>query len=136
MTAGTVVVLGDVGLNFGAGMTGGEAFVYDPAQRSISSSTPISSSLPLRAGTASTSFVSCSNAMRGTRARLAPRLLDAWERESRLFVHVAPSTETTTIDTDAELVAEGRREVAAVGPPLHSLSDEPHRLDVDAVVVA
>ncbi len=29
MTAGTVVVLGDVGLNFGAGMTGGDAFVYD-----------------------------------------------------------------------------------------------------------
>ena len=29
MTAGTVVVLGDVGLNFGAGMTGGEAYVLD-----------------------------------------------------------------------------------------------------------
>ena len=29
MTAGTVVVLGDVGLNFGAGMTGGEAYVFD-----------------------------------------------------------------------------------------------------------
>ncbi|HEX2069182.1 MAG TPA: glutamate synthase-related protein [Actinomycetota bacterium] len=30
MTAGVVAVLGPVGLNFGAGMTGGEAFVYDP----------------------------------------------------------------------------------------------------------
>ncbi len=30
MTAGTVVVLGEVGLNFGAGMTGGEAYVLDP----------------------------------------------------------------------------------------------------------
>ena len=29
MTAGTVVVLGDVGLNFAAGMTGGEAYVLD-----------------------------------------------------------------------------------------------------------
>jgi glutamate synthase (ferredoxin) len=29
MTAGTVVVLGEVGLNFGAGMTGGEAYVLD-----------------------------------------------------------------------------------------------------------
>ena len=28
-TGGTVVVLGDVGDNFGAGMTGGMAFVYD-----------------------------------------------------------------------------------------------------------
>ena len=29
MTGGTVVVLGPIGLNFGAGMTGGEAWVYD-----------------------------------------------------------------------------------------------------------
>ncbi|MBI4183493.1 MAG: glutamate synthase large subunit [Proteobacteria bacterium] len=31
MTGGTVVILGRVGDNFGAGMTGGIAFVYDPA---------------------------------------------------------------------------------------------------------
>lgn len=30
MTGGTVVVLGEFGRNFGAGMTGGIAFVYDP----------------------------------------------------------------------------------------------------------
>jgi len=29
MTGGTIVILGDVGDNFGAGMTGGMAFVYD-----------------------------------------------------------------------------------------------------------
>ena len=44
---------------------------------------------------------------RYTGSARATALLDAWERESRLFVHVAPSTETTTVDTDAELVAEG-----------------------------
>jgi glutamate synthase (NADPH/NADH) large chain len=33
MTGGIVVVLGRVGFNFGAGMTGGEAFVYDPEGR-------------------------------------------------------------------------------------------------------
>ncbi len=31
MTGGTVVVLGEVGRNFGAGMTGGRAYVWDPA---------------------------------------------------------------------------------------------------------
>ena len=31
MTAGTVIVLGAVGLNFGAGMTGGRAFIFDPS---------------------------------------------------------------------------------------------------------
>ncbi|SVD64872.1 uncharacterized protein METZ01_LOCUS417726, partial [marine metagenome] len=30
MTDGTVIVLGTVGQNFGAGMTGGKAYVYDP----------------------------------------------------------------------------------------------------------
>ncbi|KPL83361.1 glutamate synthase large subunit [Herpetosiphon geysericola] len=33
MTGGTVVVLGSTGNNFGAGMSGGQAFVYDPSQR-------------------------------------------------------------------------------------------------------
>jgi glutamate synthase (NADPH/NADH) large chain len=32
MTGGCVVILGKVGDNFGAGMTGGMAFVYDPNQ--------------------------------------------------------------------------------------------------------
>ena len=30
MTGGTVVILGKVGDNFAAGMTGGMAFIYDP----------------------------------------------------------------------------------------------------------
>src|SRR5206468_3776944 len=33
MTGGQVVVLGEVGDNFGAGMTGGMAWVYDPNDR-------------------------------------------------------------------------------------------------------
>ena len=30
MTGGVVVILGEVGDNFGAGMTGGMAFIYNP----------------------------------------------------------------------------------------------------------
>jgi glutamate synthase domain-containing protein 3 len=33
MTGGTAVILGPVGPNLGAGMTGGEAYVYDPDGR-------------------------------------------------------------------------------------------------------
>ena len=33
MTGGSVVILGDVGDNFGAGMTGGMAFIYDPKNK-------------------------------------------------------------------------------------------------------
>ena len=32
MTGGTVVILGKIGDNFAAGMTGGMAFIYDPKQ--------------------------------------------------------------------------------------------------------
>jgi glutamate synthase domain-containing protein 3 len=35
MTGGTVVVLGPVGGNFGAGMTGGRAYLYDPGGRHL-----------------------------------------------------------------------------------------------------
>jgi glutamate synthase (ferredoxin) len=35
MTGGTVVVLGPIGANFGAGMTGGHAFLYDPDGRHL-----------------------------------------------------------------------------------------------------
>jgi glutamate synthase (NADPH/NADH) large chain len=33
MTGGTVVILGNVGDNFAAGMTGGMAFIYDKSKR-------------------------------------------------------------------------------------------------------
>ena len=35
MTGGIVVVLGPVGANFGAGMTGGRAYLYDPSGRHV-----------------------------------------------------------------------------------------------------
>ena len=35
MTGGIVVILGRTGINFGAGMTGGLAFVYDPQREFI-----------------------------------------------------------------------------------------------------
>jgi glutamate synthase domain-containing protein 3 len=35
MTAGTLVVLGPVGGNFGAGMTGGRAYLFDPSGRHV-----------------------------------------------------------------------------------------------------
>jgi glutamate synthase domain-containing protein 3 len=108
MTAGTVVVLGDVGLNFGAGMTGGEAFVYDPEQRLdlFLNADLVVASAPSQEGLDELRELLERHA-RYTGSARARALLDAWERESRLFVHVAASGETTTADTDAELVAEG-----------------------------
>ena len=35
MTGGVAVVLGTIGANFGAGMTGGMAYIYDPNETAI-----------------------------------------------------------------------------------------------------
>ena len=40
MTGGTIVILGEVGDNFGAGMTGGMGFVYDPVNTFQSKANP------------------------------------------------------------------------------------------------
>ena len=48
MTGGTVVVIGGIGRNTGAGMTGGELFVWDPdltARRHFAETAPPSSRL-------------------------------------------------------------------------------------------
>jgi glutamate synthase domain-containing protein 3 len=42
MTGGTVVVLGPIGANFGAGMTGGRAYLYDPSGRHAAALSPAS----------------------------------------------------------------------------------------------
>ena len=42
MTGGTTVILGDVGDNFGAGMTGGMAFVYDDSNTFEDFANPVS----------------------------------------------------------------------------------------------
>ena len=40
MTGGSIIILGDVGDNFGAGMTGGMAFVYDPQNQFAKKANP------------------------------------------------------------------------------------------------
>jgi glutamate synthase (ferredoxin) len=108
MTAGTVVVLGAVGLNFGAGMTGGDAFVHDPEGRLEGC---LNADLVVaRAPTAERLEelrVLVERHARYTRSPRAAALLEAWDDESRRFVHVAPRVEVATLDADSELVAEG-----------------------------
>ena len=42
MTGGSVIILGQVGDNFGAGMTGGMAFIYDPENNFENFANPVS----------------------------------------------------------------------------------------------
>jgi glutamate synthase domain-containing protein 3 len=108
MTAGTVVVLGEIGLNFGAGMTGGDAYVFDPlgqlGERLNHDLVVAQEPTPARLDEVRALV---ERHARYTGSARAIRLLGAWESDASRFVHVAPRVEATTLEADADLVAEG-----------------------------
>jgi glutamate synthase (NADPH/NADH) large chain len=92
MTGGTVVILGDVGDNFGAGFTGGLAFVYDPSnlfEERVNRDTLLWQRL------ATPHWEGVLRALveeheRETRSRYAAMLLHDWEQERGKFWQVVP----------------------------------------------
>jgi glutamate synthase (ferredoxin) len=109
MTGGTVVVLGKTGRNFGAGMTGGTAYVYDRLD-----------ALP---GRANAQLVTLRRVERAEdRAELrnllerhldrtgSPRareILDGWEMHLPLFWQVVPQEQVAQLEAANEGVTEG-----------------------------
>ena len=92
MTGGTVVVLGGVGRNFGAGMSGGIAFVYDKDRTLVSKSNteglnfnPVENTDDLN-----TLKDLVEEHYNMTLSPLAQRLLENWEQEVTHFVKVLP----------------------------------------------
>jgi glutamate synthase (NADPH/NADH) large chain len=92
MTGGTAVILGPVGDNFAAGMTGGMAFVYDPAE-----------ALPSRINSGSVIFQRIETAhwdsvlrvligehVRETQSRFAEQILANWRKEKAHFWQIVP----------------------------------------------
>jgi glutamate synthase (ferredoxin) len=101
MTGGTVVVLGPFGRNVGAGMSGGQAFVYDPAGE-----------LPRRLNE---DLVSLERVVddgellallerhrRATGSRLAAALFESWETARGDFWHVLPKADVARIEDEHE----------------------------------
>ena len=93
MTGGTAVILGAVGDNFGAGMTGGMAFVYDPEDvlraQGQSRDGDLAAHRPSALGRA------CCKALveehvAETKSPLGARLLNDWNREVERFWQVVP----------------------------------------------
>jgi len=109
MTAGTVVILGPVGYNLGAGMTGGQAFVYDPdghlgmrLNRQL-----VDAAIPDDNQRADLRFlVECHRELTGSN-RAAVMLAD-WDATVRAFWRVAPLGEAARIGRGgAARVAQG-----------------------------
>jgi glutamate synthase (NADPH/NADH) large chain len=100
MTGGRVVILGEVGDNFGAGMTGGMAFIHDPDETFISRLNPASLQVA-RIGTAHweaelKSLVEAHAA--ATDSALAARLLNEWDVEIGKFWQVVPTEIVSRLD--------------------------------------
>jgi glutamate synthase (ferredoxin) len=117
MTGGWVVILGPVGVNLGAGMTGGQAFVYDP-----------SGALPAKVNTELVTVMQANRDQleivrefvatheRHTQSKKARAILNDWDIEAQHFFAVVPKTDVAKIEArkdglgreeQAELVAAG-----------------------------
>ncbi len=94
MTAGMVVILGEVGLNFGAGMTGGEAYVYDLAGTlgvGLNEQLVVAHTPDLEQLAEVRTLVQ--RHLRYTGSALAAALLERWDEEAARFLRVAPKAE-------------------------------------------
>ena len=100
MTGGTVVILGPVGDNFGAGMTGGMAFVYDTDNKFIENVNP-DTALFDRIQSSYWDLVLrrlLEDHWAETQSRFTERLLVDWEREVKRFWQVVPKEMVDKLD--------------------------------------
>lgn len=93
MTGGSVVVLGSVGRNFAAGMSGGVAFIYDPLETSAHriNRQLVDVECTLSVGDQSFLRRQIEKHCQLTNSRLAKRILDDWQTELNNFVFVVPA---------------------------------------------
>jgi len=116
MTGGRVAVLGNVGRNFAAGMSGGVAYVYDPdGILAVSGNTEMVSYGPLETAA---EFAELQGMIEkhvlhtgSTRGR---QLLDNWDNSRQAFVRVMPHDYQRMLDTIRRLEAEGLSGEAAL----------------------
>ncbi|OHV36144.1 glutamate synthase subunit alpha [Pseudofrankia sp. EUN1h] len=88
MTGGTVAVLGPIGRNFAAGMSGGVAYLYAPVSARIN--TEMVDVEPLDAEDRAQLVSLLTRHRRETGSTVAARLLADWEDEQEKFVKVMP----------------------------------------------
>ena len=102
MTGGTVVVLGSIGPNFGAGMTGGRAYLLDADANHLSAAVQ---ARPLGEDDRPLRELLAAHLAEGS--RLAERILDEWETWRDRFVEVEP-VEVSQAPASAEPMALAR----------------------------
>jgi glutamate synthase domain-containing protein 3 len=112
MTGGTVVVLGETGRNFGAGMTGGQAFVYDENENFERRYNPELIALRRLQGDSYEKYLKAlvREHLEKTGSQMARMLLEDWETQRQFFWHVMPKENVVQIESATEGSAESEDE--------------------------
>ena len=115
MTGGRVVVLGGTGRNFGAGMSGGIAYVHDPDGAFPGRVNPEMVDLdPLDDEDRTFLRDRVERHHAETGSTVARRLLDLWDDEVERFVKVMPKDYKRVLEAQARAEAEGTDPLEAV----------------------
>jgi glutamate synthase domain-containing protein 3 len=99
MTAGAVVILGEVGRNMGAGMSGGEAYVYDPDDKlDASLNTQLVAAYEPTEGQLESLKRVIGMHREATDSDVAAAILESWETKAPAFKRVAPVAEVARLE--------------------------------------
>jgi glutamate synthase domain-containing protein 2/glutamate synthase domain-containing protein 1/glutamate synthase domain-containing protein 3 len=103
MTGGVVVVLGPTGFNLGAGMTGGECYVYDPTAQILArvNGQLVDTRRPDSAQLARLRDLLARH-VELTESVVGLRLLEDWERAAAAFWRIAPRGELSRVEAAHE----------------------------------
>ena len=108
MTGGKVVVIGPTGRNFGAGMSGGVAYVYDPERGLVERYNPEMVELELTdAEDRRWLRDMLAKHLAETGSAVAGRLLGSWEEAVEDFVKVMPRDYRRVLEATARALGEG-----------------------------
>jgi glutamate synthase domain-containing protein 3 len=116
MTGGCVVVLGETGRNFGAGMTGGHTYVYDVNETFERRCNPELIALSRLRGDEYEHFLKALivEHLDKSGSPMARLLLDNWETQRHFFWHIMPKDNVVQIEAATEGSAESEDEEEAV----------------------
>jgi glutamate synthase domain-containing protein 3 len=115
MTSGTVVILGEFGRNLGAGMSGGQAFVYDPEGRlEVRMNPDLVAAERLDKAAAATLRTLVEEHLELTGSARAAALLGDWETALGDFKRVCPKGNVARIEEEHE----GSEETADSAAPV------------------
>jgi glutamate synthase domain-containing protein 2/glutamate synthase domain-containing protein 1/glutamate synthase domain-containing protein 3 len=107
MTGGSVVVIGQTGRNFAAGMSGGIAYVYDDSMQfpRLCNHDMVTLEAPDQEEDVQTIRYLLENHVKYTGSTIAKAILDDWSRELRYFVKVMPNDYRRVLQHRAEIEA-------------------------------